>query len=142
VELRMRTSFPLTDLAKTLGVIAILEALVFGIISLAFGTPLKGLWEPYLLFFAPALVALPLILHARRFFDRPKLCAFWLALGLSAYSTLIALASLHSGLLDWMVPGTTTLGNLGFTIVVGAAAVSVSAYFFVRKLRASRNSRA
>lgn len=117
------------NLLKTLVVFAILEACVTGIVSLAFGIPLERMWLPFLLFFIPVLAGLPLILRARQFHDRPKLSAFWAAIGVAILCTLELVASYYSGLWEWVVPGTTNDWELDLAIFFGAAITFASAYY-------------
>jgi hypothetical protein len=97
-----RTSVSLSVFAKTLGVYAIIEAVVFGLVYLTFGISLKKVWFSYLLFLTPMLLGLPLMLHARRFRDQPKSFAFWLALGSTVVVALEVTASYYSGVWNWL----------------------------------------
>lgn len=134
-----RAVYPWKALAQTLGLIAIFETFVCGIISIAFGISLKAMWEPYLFFFAPFFAGLPLILHARQFFDRPKLCAFWLALGFSVSFVLMMMASFYSGVVNWVLEGTATTSGLAFTLIFGVIVVSVAACYVVSKRMTSKD---
>jgi len=136
-----RAIYPWRGLAQTLGLLAIFEACACGIISIAFGISLKKMWEPYLLFFSPALVGLPLVLRARQFIDRPKLYAFWLALGLSAFSSLVVIASFYSGFMSWIFPGATDTGGFVFALIFIVIVASATA-FYLAKLRVSKTGSA
>ena len=82
--------------AKTVAVYLILEILTAGLIAVAFSIPLVKLSLPFLLFLLPGVVVVPLILNARRYFNRPKTCALLFALALSIFCLLITIATVHS----------------------------------------------
>ncbi|MGB6874932.1 MAG: hypothetical protein WBD87_02760 [Candidatus Acidiferrales bacterium] len=129
------------NLTKTLGLVAIFEAFIFGIISLGFRLPLRALLLPYLLFFMPAFVGLPLILHARQFFDRPKACAIRSALGVAVFCSLVAVAGFYSGLYGWLDPNPWTGWDVLAVTLFAAAVVFASTYYWMYARLTSAGSR-
>ncbi len=128
-----RPNSKLRDLLKSLAVFAIFESSVFGVISLVFRISPNKLWFPFLLFFIPPLVALPLIFHASQYRDRPKSYAYRMAVAVFAFITLEGISMFYSGLLNWMIPGATSVWGLIFSIAFGATVASVSAFYTAYK---------
>ena len=106
--------------------------------SLIFKVPLERLWQPYLLFLAPTLAGLPLMFYARRFRGRPKVCAFWSALGLAVQITLLGIASFYSGVMDWMLPGVSSGPETIFFVAFGIVFGSLFGYTMYERLTAGK----
>ncbi|MFZ0637248.1 MAG: hypothetical protein WA755_04800 [Candidatus Acidiferrales bacterium] len=130
---------PLSALAKTLGIVAILYACTCGVVALAFKVPLDKLWRVYLLFLAPALAGLPLIFYAQRIRDRPKLSAFSFALGLGVDIALLGIATVYSGSADWLLQGNWTGFATIFTVASATIFGSLLGYSMYKQLMAGKS---
>jgi len=112
---------------------AIVEAAIFGIISLSFRIPLTTLWLPYFEFLAPFLVGLPLIFHARRFRDRPKAYAIRFVSAFGAILILVYAASIASGLFAWLTNGTASVQEQVFIGIFSIVIAAPSAYLAISR---------
>ena len=130
----------LRNSAKVLGLFALELAFVCAVVAVIFHTPFRRILSDYFLFLAPFLVGMPLILHARKFRDRPKRSAAYTASGLAILVILLELAMLYSGLMKWLVPAMTSSDALIFAIIFLAVAafVFISAYTLMHSRRASQ----
>lgn len=119
----------LGNLLRTLAIFAIVEAIGFGGVSLGFRIPLRSVLLPYVLFFLPPLMGLPLILHARQFFDRPKACAIRSAFGVAVFCSMVVVASFYSGFYKWLDLGFWTGWDVLAVTLFGAVVSFVSTFY-------------
>jgi hypothetical protein len=85
-------------------------------------------------------VALPILIQARQFRAHPKSFAYRIAIAMFFFMTLIGVAMYYSGVLNWLIPGPTTVGELLFFVAFIAAVVGFTTYFSIYKRLASANS--
>jgi hypothetical protein len=136
-----RASSPLKDIAKSLGIYALIEAVGAGLISFGLGIPFQKIWPSYVLFLLPMLFGLPLIYNSRRFPDRPKSRAIRFAFAMAVFSFLIFVAMYYSGLYDFLMsPRPTSVGELVFVALFSVAAAGGSGYFIAYGRMTSRLS--
>ncbi|MGA7917863.1 MAG: hypothetical protein WCA00_21685 [Candidatus Acidiferrales bacterium] len=123
----MRT---ITTATKTIAAYFVLEALTTVLVAVVFSVPLRRLLLPFVLFLIPGIVIVPLILNARRHFDRPKKCAIWFACALSVFCFLVTIATTYSAIALGIWTHDAVEG-IPFVAAFGCTIAAVSGYFVV-----------
>lgn len=115
----------LGEAASTLCLIVLFEILGFLVISAVFSIPLQRLRVPFVLYCISFCVAVPLMVNARRFLDRPKQCAVWVAVAISVFGLFITIATTYSGILL----GLASAKYIPFSAVFGCPIAGISGYY-------------
>jgi hypothetical protein len=120
----------ITMATKTIAAYLLFEALTAVLVAVAFSVPLTKLLLPFVLFLVPGIVIVPLIFNARRYFNKPKICAIWFALALSVSCFLITIATTYSAIAlgIWTHDAVETLP---FVTAFGCTIAAASGYFLV-----------
>jgi hypothetical protein len=129
----------MSDLAKTLGGYAIMEALTCGIIFLASKISFGQVAWAYFLFLIPGLLGIPAISRARQLIRRPKASAMWFAIALGLFFLAVVVAGEYSGLDSWLgVP--MSGGETIFAAAFGTVFIALFAYYSTYKHLSQRQS--
>jgi hypothetical protein len=118
----------------------VLEIAVFGLASSLLSIPLTKLVLPFFLYLIPALIVLPVLINARRYFEKPKPCAIVFAIAVAVFSLLVIVATIESGIaLGFYSPGAAN--DIPFIAVFCCTIAAVASYYQVlRRLTAKRPS--
>jgi hypothetical protein len=83
---------------KSVCVYLVLEVAAMILISSLGSIPIRKLLLPFFLYLIPAVLALPLILNARRISEKPGTCAIVFASAVTLFCLLITIATVYSAI--------------------------------------------
>ena len=125
--------------AATLCGLIFLEILTFILASAVFSVSPRRLLVPFVLYLISFCVVVPLIFNARRYLDRPRRCAVWFAVAVSAFCLLVVIATIYSGIFLGLAPANTSKG-IPIIAIFGCTIAAITAYYNVlRRLTSTRS---